>query len=213
VSARSITLLELNNKLSEDFDHIVSEYTKLNDKTYNEVSELIITNSKKLEELDSKMKVEWTTTVKNFDKNITSFKKELSEKLDNLNDASKKRTSKIKDICTHFFNKHEERVDDIQAKVSGVTQAFDEWKIYVMNPQSINEARIHSIDVKWDDIEQSNTNNFGIVYNIIKKLLFSLQQQVLTQSNTFTIDNLDEDQSIRSRDVNDKPADGGMSNY
>jgi hypothetical protein len=143
-----LAILELNIKLSQDFDQVIDGYTKLNDKTYVEITELIDSNSKKLAELDNKMSVEWTNTVKEFKENIISYKQSLSEKLDVLNEKSKNRTSKIKDICTNYFSSHEDTVTEIQTKVNQVTKAFDEWKMYVMNPQAFNEARVHSLDVK-----------------------------------------------------------------
>lgn len=143
---------------------------------------------------------------------IEKFKNELTAKLEALNQASKNRTTKIKDICTEYFSQHEENVREIQGKVTGVTKAFDEWKMYVMNPQSINEARIHSLDVKWDEIEVQVNHNFSLIYNIVKKLLFSLQKQVLTHSNTFTFDTLDDERSIPSR-LGDKTDQIGMNRF
>lgn len=55
-------------KVSEDLENIVTEYKKLNDQTYITVSEQIERNSKKLVELDNKIKVEWRNTVKSFTK-------------------------------------------------------------------------------------------------------------------------------------------------
>ena len=87
---------------------------------------------------------------------------------------------KIKGICTDYFAQNEESVIEIKTKVNGVINSFEEWKMYVMNPQSVNEARIHSLDVKCDDIEKQVSNNFSVIYNIVKKLLFSLQQQIVS---------------------------------
>lgn len=144
----NVELRDLNIKISQDMDDLVTDYKKLNDQTYTEVSENNDKNTKKIREIDNKIRVQWKKAIEDFEKTIEKFKLELTEKLDQLNQASKNRTNKIKDICTNYFSEHENNVSEIQSKVSGVTQAFDDWKMYVMNPQSINEARIHSLDVK-----------------------------------------------------------------
>ena len=144
----NVELRDLNIKISQDMDDLVTDYKKLNDQTYTEVSDQIDKNSKKLYEIDNNIKVHWKKTVEQFEKNISDFKQDLNDKLEKLNQVSKQRTNKIKNICIDYFSKHEDNVTEIQSKVSGVTKAFDDWKMYVMNPQSINEARIHSLDVK-----------------------------------------------------------------
>ena len=192
-------LKELNSKLQEDFEEIRNDYRKLNDQTYTEVSDQIDKTSRKVIEIESKIKVEWKKTVKGFESTIERFRNELTKKFDTLNESSKSRTKKIKDIWIDYFSKHEENVKEIQGKVSGVTQAFDEWKIYVMNPQSINEARIHSLDIKCDEIEKAVDNNLYIIFGIIKKLLFSLQQQILSHNNPNSLEVFDEEKSYASR--------------
>lgn len=192
-------LKEMNSKLQDDFEDVRSDYRKMNDQTYTEVSDQIDKTSRKVIEIESKIKVEWKKTVKGFENTIEKFRNELTKKFNTLNESSKSRTNKIKDICIDYFSKHEENVKEIQGKVSGVTQAFDEWKIYVMNPQSINEARIHSLDIKCDEIEKAVDNNLYIIFGIIKKLLFSLQQQILTHNNPNTLEVFDEEKSYASR--------------
>lgn len=115
---------------------------------------------------------------------MSEFKSTLSKKLDDVNQASKNRVSKIKNIWSDYFGKHEDTVELIQNKVLTVTNAFDEWKMYVMNPQSINEARIHSLDIKCDAIETQALGSFTVIFQIVRKLLFSLQQQALVNSTT-----------------------------
>jgi hypothetical protein len=118
----------------------------------------------------------------------------------------------MKDIWSQYFTRHADTVDEIKGKVNGVTQAFDEWKMFVMNPQSINEARIHSLDVKWDDIENQVNVNFNLIYDIVKKLLFSLQQQVLTVNNSMTLEPmLDDGRSALTRHVDNLRPDTGKS--
>lgn len=182
----------------------------MNDQTYTEVSDQIERNSKKLIEIDNRIRVEWKKTVKSFESTVEKVRTDLSKKYETYDNASKIRTNKIKDICTDYFTKHEDNVKEIQGKVSGVTQAFDEWKMYVMNPQSINEARIHSLDIKCDEIETAVNNNFNIIYAIVKKLLFTLQQQVLTHNNSFVMDTIEDDRSYHSKAVNKTVEESGM---
>ena len=203
-------LKELNIKLQDDFDHMANDYRQLNDQTYTEVSDQIDKTSKKVIEIENKIKVEWKKTVKGFEATIEKFRNDLTKKFDTLNETSKSRTNKIKDIWIDYFSKHEDNVKEIQGKVSGVTQAFDEWKIYVMNPQTINEARIHSLDIKCDEIEKAVNSNLHILFGIVKKLLFSLQQQVLTHNNPAPLDTLEDDKSYASRQASRREESVGL---
>jgi hypothetical protein len=77
---------------------MVTEYKNLNDQTYTEVTDIIDINSKKIQEIDDKIKVEWKHTVEEFEKKIENFRDDLTTKMNALNDVSKKRATKMKDI-------------------------------------------------------------------------------------------------------------------
>lgn len=77
---------------------MVTEYKSLNDQTYTEVTDIIDINSKKLQEIDDQIKVEWKQTVGEFEKKIEDFRDNLTAKMNTLNDVSKKRATKMKDI-------------------------------------------------------------------------------------------------------------------
>lgn len=77
---------------------MATEYKELNDQTYTEVSDLIVRNTKKLQELDDKIKIEWRNTVEDFEHKIEEFRDSLTAKLNTLNDKSKQRATKMKDI-------------------------------------------------------------------------------------------------------------------
>lgn len=90
--------LESNTKISEELEHMTAEYKELNDQTYTEVSDIIMRNTGKLQELDDKIKIEWRNTVENFEHIIEDFRDNLTAKLNTLNDKSKQRATKMKDI-------------------------------------------------------------------------------------------------------------------
>jgi predicted P-loop ATPase len=77
---------------------MTAEYKELNDQTYTEVSDIIMRNTGKLQELDDKIKIEWRNTVENFEHIIEDFRDNLTAKLNTLNDKSKQRATKMKDI-------------------------------------------------------------------------------------------------------------------
>jgi hypothetical protein len=77
---------------------MVTEYKSLNDQTYTEITDIIDINSKKLQEIDDQIKVEWKQTVGEFEKKIEDFRDNLTAKMNTLNDVSKKRATKMKDI-------------------------------------------------------------------------------------------------------------------
>ena len=112
-------------------------------------------------------------------KQIETFNKDTNNRIEDIKKKTLRARDKMKDLCIEYFTTHEENVLEIKTKVNGVIKSFEDWKMYVMNPQTINEARIKTLDVKWDDIEKQVHNNFATIYNIVKKLLFSLQQQMV----------------------------------
>jgi hypothetical protein len=77
---------------------MVIEYKSLNDQTFTEVTDIIDINSKKLQKIDDQIKVEWKQTVGEFEKKIEDFRDTLTAKMNTLNDVSKKRATKMKDI-------------------------------------------------------------------------------------------------------------------
>ncbi|CAI2384925.1 unnamed protein product [Moneuplotes crassus] len=170
---------QLNNQMNDEIEKAGNEFRKLNDETFNEMTELADTNSANIDKLNRRLNIEWKNSEQEFENKIKAFSKDCTKKIEDVKMKTNKARDKIKDICTDYFTKHEENVIEIKTKVNSVIQSFEDWKMYVMNPQSINEARIHSLDVKCDDIEKQVSSNFTVIYTIVKKLLFSLQQQAV----------------------------------
>ena len=81
-------------------------------------------------------------------KQIETFNKDTNNRIEDIKKKTLRARDKMKDLCIEYFTTHEENVLEIKTKVNGVIKSFEDWKMYVMNPQTINEARIKTLDVK-----------------------------------------------------------------
>jgi hypothetical protein len=103
---------------------------------------------------------------------------------------------KIKDVCTKYFEKNDEAVTSMQEKVKIVTSAYDDFMNNVVKPQQLGEARLFAVETRLKEEEDLRILEFSHVKDVIKKLIFAIEQANLTAKDTFSTSNLDTSQPL-----------------
>ena len=56
---------------------------------------------------------------------------------------------------------------------------YTEWQRIVIEPQSMNDARLYSIECRVNEEEEMRIKEYEYMRDLIKKLVYALEQQVM----------------------------------
>ncbi|CDW84109.1 UNKNOWN [Stylonychia lemnae] len=101
---------------------------------------------------------------------VKSFREELTKK-------NKHRITKMKDVCSGFFEKTEKMVNRSSKSVEEIEKTFENWKMNVMKPAQLAEARLFSIEAQLFENESERMAEFQFTKEIIKKFVFAVETQ------------------------------------
>lgn len=83
----------------------------------------------------------------------------------------------IKKVCCKFFEKYDKQLDTVSAQNKLVMQKYEDWSKVLIEPQSLNEARLYALETRIHEEEELRLNEFFLVKEQISKLCFTLDQQ------------------------------------
>jgi hypothetical protein len=116
-----------------------------------------------------------------------------------MNDVLNKNKSqilKIKDVCTKYFDKNDDAMKIMQDKVKIVDATFDEFMNNVVKPQQLGEARLFSVETRLKEEEDLRILELSHMKDIVKKLIFAIEQANLTAKDTYSSSNIDGGQPL-----------------
>ena len=87
------------------------------------------------------------------------------------------KVSKIKDIWATYFDKYDSVNLAVEKQFEDVNNTFVEWKEKVLKPLNMSEARLFTVEVSLKEIEDKIFKNFAHSKDILKKLVFALEQE------------------------------------
>ena len=95
---------------------------------------------------------------------------------------------KIKTVCSEWFQKTELSVEENKIRQHVLEDKYSEWQRIVIEPQSMNDARLFSVESRISEEEEMRIKEFDFLRDLMKKLVYSLEQ--------ISITNLDSKQSL-----------------
>jgi hypothetical protein len=127
---------------------------------------------------------------------VENTRSKLDSTMQEVLSKNRSQIVKIKDVCTKYFEKNDEAVTSMQEKVKIVTSAYDDFMNNVVKPQQLGEARLFAVETRLKEEEDLRILEFSHVKDVIKKLIFAIEQANLTAKDTFSTSNLDTSQPL-----------------
>jgi len=90
----------------------------------------------------------------------------------------------VKDACSHYFANYEESLEEIKIRTHTLENKYSEWSKLLIEPTSINEARLFSLETRVHEEEDMRIKEYNFLRELIKKLLYSLEQRSLDGTQT-----------------------------
>ena len=81
----------------------------------------------------------------------------------------------IKNVCSDWFDKTEISVEENKIRQHLLEDKYVEWQRIVIEPQSLNDARLFSVESRVNEEEEIRVKEFDFMKELIKKLVYSLE--------------------------------------
>lgn len=127
---------------------------------------------------------------------VDAIKSNLEKTMNEVLSKNKTQILKIKDVCTKYFDKNDDAIKTMQDKVKIVDTTFDEFMNNVVKPQQLGEARLFAVETRLKEEEDLRILELSHIKDIMKKLIFAIEQANLTSRDTFTSANTDASQPL-----------------
>lgn len=127
---------------------------------------------------------------------VDVIKSNLEKTMSEVLSKNKTQILKIKDVCTKYFDKNDDAIKTMQDKVKIVDTTFDEFLNNVVKPQQLGEARLFAVETRLKEEEDLRILELSHMKDILKKLIFAIEQANLTSKDTFTSANADGGQPL-----------------
>ena len=94
-----------------------------------------------------------------------------------------KQFNQIKLVCCKYFEKYDIELEAVKIKAKNVMDKYQDWSKVLIEPASLNDARLYSIESRVHEEEEIRIKEYDFVRDLIKKLIYSLEQ-----ANLYTLD-------------------------
>lgn len=131
------------------------------------------------------------TELEGMREHVEATKNTLNKSMQDTLSKNKSQIIKIKDICTKYFEKNDEALQVMQDKVKIVDSTFDDFMNNVVKPQQLGEARLFAVETRLKEEEDLRIVELSHMKDIVKKLIFAIEQANLTAKDTSSTTNLD----------------------
>ena len=86
----------------------------------------------------------------------------------------------VKNVCSEWFQKTEMSVEENKIRQHVLEDKYAEWQRIVIEPQSMNDARLFSAESRINEEEEMRIKEFDFLRDLMKKLVYSLEQISIT---------------------------------
>ena len=83
----------------------------------------------------------------------------------------------IKLVCCKYFEKYDIELDSVKIKANNVMDKYSDWSKVLIEPASLNDARLFSLESRIHEEEEIRMKEFEFLKDLSKKLIYSLEQQ------------------------------------
>lgn len=122
---------------------------------------------------------------------LESTRSSLDKTMSDVLNKNKSQIIKIKDVCTKYFEKNDDIIKTMQDKVKIVDTTFDDFMNNVVKPQQLGEARLYAVETRLKEEEDLRIVEISHIKDVMKKLIFAIEQANLTARDSYTSSNLD----------------------
>lgn len=105
---------------------------------------------------------------------------ELHQKRVELNTKYTRKFSKVKDVIAKYFEKYDTDMEELKINMKILNQKYADWSKILIEPTSLNEARVYALETRLHEEEEIRIKEQEYMRDILRKLLFSLEQTSLT---------------------------------
>ena len=98
-----------------------------------------------------------------------------------LQEKFKLNTQKIKAVCSNYFNKYETDLDEVKIRITNLQDKYKDWQRILIEPATMNEARLFSVETRLNEEEEMRIREYEYMRDLLKKLLYSLEQLNMSQ--------------------------------
>jgi hypothetical protein len=82
----------------------------------------------------------------------------------------------VKQVCSDWFTKTEMNVEENKIRQHVLEDKYSEWTRIVIEPQSMNDARLFSVEARVAEEEEIRVFEHEFIRDLMKKLVYSLEQ-------------------------------------
>ena len=93
----------------------------------------------------------------------------------------KKMFNDIKVVCSRFFEEYDSKLKEVNDKMVDMGLKYKSWSKVLIEPSSLNDARLFSLETRMQKEEDMRINEFMIMQDWVKKLLYALEQKSISE--------------------------------
>lgn len=116
------------------------------------------------------------------DENVNDMVSERKQALQKY----EKMFSQIKMVCCKYFDKYDTELETIKIKTNSVMEKYQDWSKVLIEPSSLNDARLFSLEARIHQEEEIRIKEFDFMKDTLKKLIYSFEQQNICQIDEVT---------------------------
>ena len=84
-------------------------------------------------------------------------------------------------MCSNYFNKYETDLDEVKIRITNLQDKYKDWQRILIEPATMNEARLFSVETRLNEEEEMRIREYEYMRDLLKKLLYSLEQLNMSQ--------------------------------
>jgi hypothetical protein len=79
-------------------------------------------------------------------------------------------------VCCKYFEKYDLELETVQIKASNVMDKYQHWSKVLIEPATMNDARLFSLESRMHEEEEIRIKEYEFVRDLLKKLIYSLEK-------------------------------------
>ncbi|CDW76392.1 UNKNOWN [Stylonychia lemnae] len=101
---------------------------------------------------------------------------DLNQKRQEMQEKYDKKFGNVKEVITNYFEKYDSDLEEMKINMKALNQKYADWSKILIEPSSLNEARLYSLETRMHEEEEIRIKEYEYVRDLMKKLIFSLEQ-------------------------------------
>ena len=117
------------------------------------------------------------------DKSVDSIRKFVDSNIDDMVNERRetliryeKQFDSIKMVSCKYFEKYDIELEAISLKIQNVMDKYTDWSKVLIEPASMNDARLFSLESRVHQEEELRIEEFDFLRDMMKKLIYSFEQ-------------------------------------